>query len=204
MKNKAYFKNVEMIGDLYLDYVFFEFECEPILFSCVDEEKNIYFCLCSEIRKEKKWVVIKTTKKELEDLVWERVDIVSAFLKRERLTIITINLKQEEHSFVVEKDSVDRLDLPKDGIFVRCDQKAALDYLKEIDDKVSYEMSIKDTLLISNPFMKHYTGGGGILKNNIAAEPVKSSGNIEIGYFVGSAKKYGGDVDGSNNITRAA
>ena len=39
--NDVYFDNVIQIGKLYLDHIFYEFESEPILFSCTDDKRNI-------------------------------------------------------------------------------------------------------------------------------------------------------------------
>lgn len=54
MSEEAYFRNVSEIGDLCLKRVFFEFESEPILFLCENQDKQSYLCLCSEIRYELK------------------------------------------------------------------------------------------------------------------------------------------------------
>ena len=57
--SNIYFDNVARIGKLYLEYVFYEFENEPILFLCSDEEKKLYICLCSDIRYGQKWIVVE-------------------------------------------------------------------------------------------------------------------------------------------------
>ena len=60
MKNdSAYFKNIFHIGDMYLDHVFFEFEYEPIIFTCTDSNNSLYLCLCSEIRYVQRWIITK-------------------------------------------------------------------------------------------------------------------------------------------------
>ena len=87
-----YFDKVIQIGRLYLDYIFYEFESEPILFSCVDDEKKLYLCLCSEIRYGQKWII---TECELSTL----------------------------------KALIDRLDLPKEGIYIKDNKESARNYL---------------------------------------------------------------------------
>ena len=57
MNQSSYFNNIADIGSLYLDYVFNYFENEPIIFTCISEYGKIYLCLCSEIRKEQKWII---------------------------------------------------------------------------------------------------------------------------------------------------
>ena len=40
--SNLYFDNVVQVGQLYLEYVFFEFESEPILFTCHDQLNQTY------------------------------------------------------------------------------------------------------------------------------------------------------------------
>ena len=42
---ELYFENVTGIGKLYLEYIFYEFGNEPLLFLCTDAGKNLYFAL---------------------------------------------------------------------------------------------------------------------------------------------------------------
>ena len=119
---ELYFENVIGIGNLYLDYVFYEFENEPILFLCTDDKKSLYFCLCSDIRNEQKWIIMQTNFSSLKKLIEEKVEIVSAFLSSKNLIVITMDLQGSEKSYIVKVDEIDRLDLPKEGTFLRCNK----------------------------------------------------------------------------------
>ena len=66
--SNLYFNNVEKVGQLYLEYVFFEFESEPILFICHDQLNQTYLCLCSDIRHGQKWIITKCDTKILRAL----------------------------------------------------------------------------------------------------------------------------------------
>ena len=46
VKNELYFDGVKNIGRMYLEYIFLEFEMNPILFTCVDDKGKLYLCLC--------------------------------------------------------------------------------------------------------------------------------------------------------------
>lgn len=78
MRSEIYFKNIDEIGDLYLDYVFLEYECEPIYFTCVDDFENIYLCLCSEIRGKQRWVISKSNRAILRKLIDQQLDMAEA------------------------------------------------------------------------------------------------------------------------------
>ena len=102
---EEYFSSIPGIGDLYLDQVLYKFEAEPILFPCLDSNKRLYLCLCSEIRYNQKWIIVEYSPETLEALTDRRIDIASAFLK------------------VVEVIAVggefDNLDLPERGVFLQ-------------------------------------------------------------------------------------
>ena len=97
-----YFDKVIQIGRLYLDYIFYEFESEPILFSCVDDEKKLYLCLCSEIRYGQKWVITECELSTLKALIDEKMDIASAFLLKNEIIIIDMDLQGKESSYVIK------------------------------------------------------------------------------------------------------
>lgn len=94
--NNVYFENIDQVGKLYLEYVFYEFEYEPILFLCTDKNKNLYLCLCSEIRYEQKWIITKCNMDILKLLLNKEIDIASAFLISKEAIIVTMDLKGNE------------------------------------------------------------------------------------------------------------
>jgi hypothetical protein len=127
--NNVYFDNVIQIGKLYLDHIFYEFESEPILFTCVDEEKNTYLCLCSDIRYGQRWIVSKCSMITLKFLIEEKIDIASAFLANSNIITIDMDMQGNERSCIIEKEKIDRLDLPKEGTYLRYDKEKAKNYL---------------------------------------------------------------------------
>lgn len=133
--SNIYFDNVARVGKLYLEYIFYEFENEPILFLCCDEAKKIYICLCSDIRYEQRWIVVESDMNTLKSLIKEEIDIASAFLTSKEAIVINMDLQGNESSYEIGIDKVDRLDLPKEGTFIRCDKEKAQDYLwkKEVE-----------------------------------------------------------------------
>ena len=78
MEKQLYFKGVKYVGDLYLKYVFLEFEGSPIIFVCTDKKNNFYLCQCSEIRGLSRWIIAKTTYVTIEQLVKKEIDIYTA------------------------------------------------------------------------------------------------------------------------------
>lgn len=129
VQNELYFDGVKNIGRMYLEYVFLEFEMDPILFTCIDDKGKLYLCLCSEIRSGQKWVVTECELETLTDLIENRIDIASAMSVKEQLTIIEMDLLGEETSYIIGRDEIDPLDLPREGTFLCCNQNLAKNYL---------------------------------------------------------------------------
>lgn len=154
--DNLYFENVVKIGKLYLEYVFYEFESEPILFLCRDENSDIYLCLCSEIRYGQKWIISKCNLTVLKDLINEKIDIASAFLINPNMIIIESDLQGHENSYIIKSDEIDELDLPKKGTYVKCDKQTADDFLrnKELElskqSKSTYDISFVDDEIIES------------------------------------------------------
>ena len=157
--NEIYFDKVVQIGRLYLDYIFFEFESEPILFSCVDDEKKLYLCLCSEIRYGQKWIVTECELSTLKALINEKIDIASAFLLKNKVIIIDMNLQGGESSYIIASDEVDRLDLPKEGTYIKDNKEDAKNYLwskeyQKLNEKIETAIDMNQEL---NEMIKSYT-----------------------------------------------
>lgn len=114
----VYFDNVIQVGNLYLDLIFYEFESEPILFSCVDEEKNLYLCLCCEIRYGQRWIITKYDTGILKALIGEKIDIATAFLMMPDVIVVDRNQQGNETSRIVKYDDIDELELPEKGTYI--------------------------------------------------------------------------------------
>lgn len=144
--NNIYFNGVKEIGNLYLEHIFYEFENEPILFLCSDSTKKLYICICSDFRYEQKWVITKCSISRLRALINEEIDIASAFLSSKTAIIITMDIEGNESSRIMNMDKVDRLDLPKEGTFIRCDEEKAQNYLW----KKEWEILSEQLMAITN------------------------------------------------------
>ena len=79
----------------------------------------MYFCICSEIRYGQKWIIARCGISELRSLIEENTDILSGFLTSKKVIVITMDLQGNETSCIMDVDDADRLDLSKEGIYVR-------------------------------------------------------------------------------------
>lgn len=122
MKN-AYFENVVTVGNLYLAYILYEFENEPILFICSDDSKELYLCICAEIRRHMRWIVARCQDKILSDLVSQKIPIASAFLLNDKVIVIECNNEDDETSKVINSKEINLLDLPEEGLMLRVSEE---------------------------------------------------------------------------------
>ena len=105
--NDVFFRNITNIGDLCLDHIFFEFESEPILFTCTDNANKIYLCVCSEMRYFQKWVLSECSLLNLAAMIDERIDITTTFLKANELITIISDIHGREESQVIRSNEID-------------------------------------------------------------------------------------------------
>lgn len=160
--DNVYFKDVANVGDLTLKYEFFEFESEPILFLCTDKNKeNLYFCLCSELRYEQRWILVKVDVPELEELIDRKRDIYSIYENSSQIILITADIEGKQNSEVLDFDKIDKLDLPEREVYLECDSNKVLSYLSTVQTK-KYRIIIKKEKRQDTKFAKE----SGILHSN--------------------------------------
>ena len=112
---KKFIINVEPIGNLYLDSVFFEFEMEPLLFTCKDVKNNLYFCHCYKIAAEQKYFIIPINKNKLKDLKEQKISIRKILLSSSK--IYNVKLNNEGKYFTT--NYIDIADLPSENVYLR-------------------------------------------------------------------------------------
>ena len=127
--NDVFFRNIQKAGDLCLDHIFFEFEGEPILFTCTDNANKIYLCVCSEMRHFQKWVLSECSLLNLAAMIDEEIDITTAFLKTNELITIISDTHGHEESQVIRSNELDPLDLPQSGTFLKYNKDNSRRYL---------------------------------------------------------------------------
>ena len=129
MKNNLYFENVCSIGNLYLEYVFLEYEEEPVYFTCIDEKNQIYLCLCSEIRGGQRWIISESNTAILEDLIEQRIDMADALCHFDEVVVLESDIEGNETGHLLKTTEIDELDLPKRGTMLRCNAREASLYI---------------------------------------------------------------------------
>ena len=60
----------ELFGrELVVDKEFLSYDGIPLLCVCKDEDEKLYFCNCTEVRSEERWVLYPATKRQIEQIV---------------------------------------------------------------------------------------------------------------------------------------
>lgn len=145
MKREVFCSNIANVGDLFIDYVFFEFEMEPLLFTCIDRENKLYFCHCYKMLSEQKWFVVPVSERDLELLIEGRSDLRQMILSSSQILNITKDIKGREVGIWLNKSELSVEDLPLAGIKLRCEERSANSYIK---NKIA-ETSDSQSLLLN-------------------------------------------------------
>lgn len=145
--NDVFFRNITNIGDLCLDHIFFEFESEPILFTCTDNANKIYLCVCSEMRHFQKWVLSECSLLNLAAMIDEKIDITTTFLKANELITIISDIHGHEVSQVIRSNEIDPLDLPQSGTFLKYNKDNSRRYLSsKLQSRVFQTLKVTPSL----------------------------------------------------------
>lgn len=145
--NNIYFDFIE-IGKLKLDKIFFE-SYYPILFTCINEKKELFLCVCVKSNSVmKKWLISKINPQIIIDLLTDKITIRDAFLKdkRDKYTIVNDLSKKDKRIEVnnqLDWDSGNSTDLPSAGEYMDVDED-------EFFEEIKYYKLLKNDDCIEN------------------------------------------------------
>lgn len=140
---KVYFENIKNIGDLYLDFVLNEYENEPILFTLKSDFGDLYFCLCSEIRNEYRWLLAQTNTENLEKLLNKQIDIHDILCANEKVLLITCGDDDNIRNKEILVSEIDELDIPEKGVFLRCNEDLFCEYISRTKNSIEHENNVR-------------------------------------------------------------
>lgn len=83
----------ELFGrELVVDKEFLSYDGIPLLCVCKDEDEKLYFCNCTEVRSEERWVLYPATKRQIEQIVSKSKTQAEVFQDSRVVYMYTIGL----------------------------------------------------------------------------------------------------------------
>jgi hypothetical protein len=83
----------ELFGrELVVDKEFLSYDGIPLLCVCKDEDEKLYFCNCTEVRSEERWVLYPATKRQIEQIVSKSKTPAKVFQDSRVVYMYTIGL----------------------------------------------------------------------------------------------------------------
>ena len=83
----------ELFGrELIVDKVFWSYDGISLLCVCKDEDEKMYFCNCTEVRSEERWVLYPATKQQIEQIVSKSKTPAEVFRNSGAVYVYTIGL----------------------------------------------------------------------------------------------------------------
>lgn len=133
--SKPYFKNVVNVGDLFFEYSFMYMD-EPIVFTCVDKQRNLYLCVCRDAYEQVEWLVSKIDVYTLRKLVGNQISINEALLsnKKEIIQVIWDPKTKAEHSKPFLADNLPDDLLPEEDVFLDDDGESD-EYVRRVIER---------------------------------------------------------------------
>lgn len=104
----------ELFGrELVVDKEFLSYDGIPLLCVCKDEDEKLYFCNCTEVRSEERWVLYPATKRQIEQIVSKSKTPAEVFQDSRVVYMYTIGLDKDRGTLreltVDELSDADRL-----------------------------------------------------------------------------------------------
>lgn len=104
----------ELFGrELVADKVFLSYDGIPLLCVCKDKDEKLYFCNCTEVRSEERWVLYPATKQQIEQIVSKSKTPAEVFQNGHVVYMYTISLDTDQGTLkeltVDELSDADRL-----------------------------------------------------------------------------------------------
>lgn len=104
----------ELFGkELVVDKVFLYYDGIPLLCTCKDEDERMYFCNCTEVRSEERWVLYPATEQQIEQIASKSKTPAEVFQHGHVVYMYTISLDTDQGTLreltVNELPDADRL-----------------------------------------------------------------------------------------------
>lgn len=99
--------------ELIVDKVFWSYDGISLLCVCKDEDEKLYFCNCTEVRSEERWVLYPASKQQIEQIVSKSKTPAEVFRDSRVVYMYTIGLDTDQGTLgelaVNELPDADRL-----------------------------------------------------------------------------------------------
>ena len=104
----------ELFGkELIVDKEFLSYDGSPLLCVCKDEDEKLYFCNCTEVRSEERWVLYPATEQQIEQIASKSKTPAEVFQNGHVVYMYTISLDTDQGTLreltVNELPDADRL-----------------------------------------------------------------------------------------------
>lgn len=114
MEMEVYFDNITRVGDLSLEYTFYEYE-EPVLFVCTDKHGKRYLCSCCALSKQ--WIFASVSEDKLIQMIDNKICLEDMFVPAETNVINWDGNSFRVRAYDLEADNLlprhnAKLDLP--------------------------------------------------------------------------------------------
>ena len=132
------FMKIDKLGELRIDVVLFE-SYYPILFTCLNENNDLFLCVCCQSNKEgRKWLITKTTPNIVVKVLKNQLTVREAFLMFPQIQFTIFDDAQKV--LINEKNELDwdeekSISLPDKGEFLDAEEG-------EFDDEILYYESL--------------------------------------------------------------
>ena len=157
--NNVYFDFSNGIGNLIFEYSFLSYEGNDILFTLIDNTKNRYICLCTEIRNYNNWILVQLDDNRLVRLLENKCSVKDVFCENNEVYFIS-NKDSKEEIKILDIKELSSEDLPDDDVYLDLDEnqkKYLCDYFDLNKSENIFTSNFLSVTVLSEEFSNLYS-----------------------------------------------
>lgn len=116
---ELYFREIEGIGNLYMERTLMKFEDEDIVFICVDDNGQKYLGVCYEMRMILEWVLCRVSDETISQVLSGIITLRACFTMESEVLLIRCTGAGEETAEWKRQENVDPRILPDEDFYVK-------------------------------------------------------------------------------------
>lgn len=131
-----YFENIPQFGNLSIDGIFLFYEC-PIVFTCIDCDKNLFICVCCDMEEKQRWLIAPTSIDRIEAMLSQKLTMREMFKAVDGYgCMATWQSNQEKESYTIMPCSeFSDEDVAEEGIYFQTEPDEFASYLQKIKNR---------------------------------------------------------------------
>lgn len=134
-------------GNLQIVHVFYDYEFIPVIFVLCNDKGQLFFGVCTEYRREQRWIITPVSLDELTRVASGEMDTNSAFTCQRKTIYLVVRSYSENDKYQALKVMHDDRNIPNKGIYLDdIDHEEYDGFVEEYETEFPQRRAFKNSL----------------------------------------------------------